>query len=348
MTHTLPIRSLPDSVVSDVYGEKFGWRMFDSSFLTPAIADFLAAEKPAIAALLVARPHIRTVVEVGCGYGRFAPLVADYGRDYIGLDLISWLVELGTSANPASAATTHRDFIATSVLNLGHVLDAKGFSGVDRANTAVFLPFNCLGNITYLDDILRQLSALGVDIIASLFDTSVSATAARQVYYARCGLSAITTELNNEGTTVTSAEGFDSIGFDTAHIRARMAAHGYRTDEVHTLAGIGHMTYFTAGKKSGGTRRASGPMPQGRYHPPIAMYQLELAPGRSISAVYWLDTSASATSPTGLLAFECVRIAKSADWKAAVSYLSHVHDCPVCVLELVTDKDTVFLPVRTR
>jgi len=235
---------ISDFVVSDVYGEKFGWRMFSNNFLTEPIANFLACEVEEFTKFIDSHINVKTIVEVGCGYGRFSQVVKQSGRSYIGIDLISWLIELGKWITPSLNEQRH-NILSASVVDLDKVLSSFSYSKADISQTTVFLPFNCLGNIQYLEHILSKLSCLGVNVLASLFNPTNEASKARCEYYVKCGLDHPNIAKNEyKGVTISSYEGFDSIGFNHSYIVDLMKKYNYHLEDSVPLSSLGHLSHF--------------------------------------------------------------------------------------------------------
>lgn len=341
-----------DKRLSDVYGRSFGWRMFDSRYLTPAVADFLGREKSAFLKLMASSGY-EDVIEVGAGYGRYGRSVVEQGINYTGIDLITWLQEIGTWY--ADKAQLGKGAPVSYTLRNMSVVDIAGLfpAGKAERRTVVFFPFNCVGNLEYIGKILEELRELDLDFACSVFNNTAATGASRAEYYAQCGLSELQTQtLSSSCCEITSAEGFESVGYNPLFLEQLFRRHGYVQASAEEIATMGRLVHF---RKDTDLPKAA----RREISPEISKYGA-LSPdeveacltGQSVRAVYYLDWTSAVTDSgydlTGLMPFSVV---ETSDWKAVTGQLAAQTEsdiAPVCVIEAASadGKKRFYYPVR--
>jgi hypothetical protein len=341
-----------DQRLSDVYGKSFGWRMFDNLYLTEPVRDFLSREKDIFLNLLD-RQAYHTVIEVGAGYGRYGPSVMGRGIDYTGIDLITWLLEIGEWYAEKSGVTnkTQGEY---SLRNMSVVDIADLFTQPAQAKkNLVFFPFNCVGNLEYIAKVLEELRELDLDFACSVFNNTSSTGAARADYYAKCGLSSLSaTTLPTTCYEIKSAEGFESVGYNPLFLEQLFRKHGYEMVSSDAIGEMGQLVHF----------RKINDLPKSAIRearPDISKYGAltieEVAAcvaDQKVEAVYYLDwaqvTSDIGYESTGLMPFSVVT---SSDWQAALETLADktkAEIAPICVIESSSQdgKKRFYYPVR--
>jgi hypothetical protein len=212
-----------------------GWRMFDAGALTAPVSAYLEAERALIERLLdESNSRIDRLVELGCGYGRLAPVAARRALRYDGVDLVDWLLDLGRlQAGRCDDVYLHH----CSAETLQSVVPKA------PAGLAV-LPFNFLGNLGHPERCAAELRGLGVSVIVSGFETHAAATAARVDYYQRCGYQMTHVSRVADGVVVAASEGLLSLAYNAGALRDLMQRCGYRAVAQHSLGDVGRATVF--------------------------------------------------------------------------------------------------------
>jgi len=234
---------LASKQLTRVYGHSHGWKMFDSRYLTPAVRTHLTREVDGLNAILAAFPGYQRFVEVGCGYGRLLEWSIGKGLCYDGLDLVSWIVHLGQIRTRRVLARYPR--AQASI----HCLPAEAvdtlFPPCSFPTPALLLfPFNCLGNVRRIADVLAAVARTPCDVIVSTFNTRAETTAARIAYYAACGFSQFESEKRQEGTLIRSMEGLHTWAYSDAHYCAIFDHFGFSLATVQEAGRHGHLLYF--------------------------------------------------------------------------------------------------------
>ncbi|NRO99387.1 hypothetical protein GWC77_26240 [Paraburkholderia sp. NMBU_R16] len=244
MTAASPTRvNLSSLQLTRVYGQSYGWKMFDSRYLTDAVQAHLAQEIDALKALLTSFPHYRHLVEVGCGYGRLLEWSIGKGLSYDGLDLVSWMVQLGQVRSRRLLAQF--PWARASV----HCLPAEAIDTLFAPSstcvpTVAVFPFNCLGNVVDVGDVLAAVARTPCDVVVSAFNTRPDTTAIRSEYYARCGFSGLESENRDEGILIRSTEGLHTFAYSDDYYRNVFDRFGFGLETSLDVSTHGHLLYF--------------------------------------------------------------------------------------------------------
>ncbi len=229
--------------LTQVYGQSHGWKMFDSRYLTDAVQTHLAHEVDGLNALLESFPDYQRFVEVGCGYGRLLEWSIEKGLSYEGLDLVSWMVQLGQvrccrlmAQYPWAQASIH--------CVPAEAVDTLFPPAKISPPAVLFFPFNCLGNVTNVAEVLTSVARTPCDVIVSTFNTRPDTTAMRSEYYAHCGFSQLEAEHRDDGALVRSSEGLHTFAYTDAFYRSTFDRFGFNLETVLNVGKHGHLLYF--------------------------------------------------------------------------------------------------------
>lgn len=224
------------------YYSEFGWRMFDPSLLTPELKEYLSEECRALQAVVQSSDrHYDTLIEVGCGYGRYLEWALERQLRYEGIDLVPWLVEMGqgfVAEIRLSKPEAHCEIRRMSAQYMHQVL-----SDADTLAPLIFFPFNCFGSLADPQLVLESLSQCKGDLFISTFQCHEQATAARKDYYEKCGASVCKVETTEQGRIIESEDGLVSIAYSEKHILESLASHGFVVCNAIPLTEIG-IGYF--------------------------------------------------------------------------------------------------------
>lgn len=237
--------------------------MFDSRYLTVAIQVHLAQEIDALNALLTSFAHYRHLVEVGCGYGRLLEWSIGKGLSYDGLDLVSWMIQLGQVRSRRLLA--QYPWAHASV----HCLPAEAIDTLFSPSSistprVVFFPFNCLGNVVDVGDVLASVARTSCDVVVSAFNTRPDTTAIRSEYYARCGFSGLESDSRKEGILIRSIEGLHTFAYTDDYYRGIFDRFGFGLETRLDISKHGHLLFFRNRKTThDGTSRATASSVEG-------------------------------------------------------------------------------------
>jgi hypothetical protein len=332
-----------DQTVGDVYGEKYGWRMFCSSFLTPDISDFLRLEHRAFNSLLKSDFSIEAVLEVGCGYGRHLELCHASNRQYYGIDLIDWLTEIGKWRQKVLSPYSKNCFQTRSVIDVNQVVDT--FSETAQGRTLVYFPFNCLGNIPYLDSVFKALSRSRLRFAASVFNNHAQTSIVREEYYQKCGLHTQGNIELPEGAIIESNEGFSSIGFNSTQLISLAEKYGYILEKSVDISSLAQQLVFAPicnGDLADDENIAAHYNHFARYEP--IPYQDFLAnfQGNDKALVYYLIEPKISLENGSLLTFETAHVGEMDEIIA--NSLEKI--CPIGIVELYKEDQFQVIPIR--
>jgi hypothetical protein len=232
--------------VGQFYGERQGWVMFDARLLTPAIKTYLLSE----AALLgqVMKDSYDTLVEIGCGYARYLTWALQRNFAYVGLEIVPWLVDLA-ALRLATAKRRYPDAQCTVLLHpaeeIASVLKDLHVLQSSRSAIAIF-PFNCLGNVSRVDQVINSLKESNIDVLVSTFKTDAVSTKLRKNYYQECGFKNLNSRVVKRGLLMTSEEGFHALAYHSDYLIESFSKAGFALRAEHDLGAIGVAYHFVA------------------------------------------------------------------------------------------------------
>lgn len=216
--------------------------MFDSSFLTTELELYLATEANILNGV-VDNSKINHLVEIGCGYGRYALWAAERRLRYDGIDLVSWMIDIGKlrlkkirHLHPAFQGQVHH-LPAANVLSLFEKQPSQ-------ERPLLFFPFNCFGNISDLKSTLENLRGFNGDLFISTFKVDEPTTEIRKIYYSRCGYTAVKHQTISEGTLVTSDEGLHASAYSSIYLISLLQKYGFANVSQREFANIGLGYHF--------------------------------------------------------------------------------------------------------
>jgi hypothetical protein len=241
-------RDLPEPTldyVSQFYGSQGGWRMFDGKLLTPDIENFLKSEAATLSSFVNRDKAYNHLIEVGCGYGRYLHWAVNSGLGYDGLELISWLAQMGQERvrNLDRTLTSRSIAITHGTANSIDFLLKDTFAK-EELKPAILFPFNCFGNLSHPDLTLRASTKRCDTILISTFGTDLDATRTRSHYYVHCGYQNVTAKEVREGTLVTSEEGLKSYAYSSEALQTMMADYNFELKSINTFGRIGRFYVF--------------------------------------------------------------------------------------------------------
>ena len=204
--------------VEYIYGRSYGWNMFDYRYLTPEIRTYLAEEDQRVGQIIDSTDALDTLIEVGCGYGRYLDFAAQRGLCYVGVDIVDWMVDLARARYQALSSrmpALRAELINACASELPYALSRSTLS-FEPGRALVLFPFNCLGNVEALDDAIDCLRALGSHLAVSGFLDHDDATRVRTEYYRECGLELTGGRSTSAGAQILGRDSFNSIAFSVA------------------------------------------------------------------------------------------------------------------------------------
>lgn len=234
--------------IGQFYGERNGWRMFDSHFLTPEVREYLKDEADVLGEAM--QRGYEQVIEVGCGYGRYLEWALSREYRYVGIDIVPWLVELGqiraARAKQRYPAADCRIILhpAEEIAGITDIADAP-----DR-RTLAFFPFNCLGNVSQFEAALDSLKDSKVDVVVSTFKTDGTATKIRKAYYQNCGYEQLNSRLMKEGLLIVSDEGFHAMAYYFNWLVNAFEKRGFNLVATGESGAVGSIYLFEHGESS--------------------------------------------------------------------------------------------------
>lgn len=235
--------------IGQFYGERKGWRMFDSHPLTPEIRNYLASEAEFLGDVMRAGGY-KTLIEVGCGYGRYLDWALSRSYHYLGMDIVQWLVDMGQ----LRTARAKKKFPHLSCGVVRHPAEE-----IDRLvrelaldhpeqKALVFFPFNCMGNVAQFDTVVSSLAKTGLDLVVSTFKTDATATKFRKEYYGKCGYEQLNSRILKQGLLIVSEEGFHAMAYHQDVLVNAFRKRGFElAGHEDSATAVGNIFFFHNG-----------------------------------------------------------------------------------------------------
>lgn len=221
------------------YENASGLRVLDPVLFTPAIKEYLVTEEQFILKLVKEiKPGI--VLDIGCGKGYYATLLAPHVGRFLGIDYSQRMIHLAKNATSHIKNVEFYIMFAHEIYNVFYLpLREKPLTQIGHSldiDLALFT-WNTLGNISAerYKSILGQLARLETRrIIISTYLKTGAALIERLAYYKNCGLTAIS---SNEHR-VRTVEGFISSAVDTEALAKILERLDYKVG-THPAGKIG-------------------------------------------------------------------------------------------------------------
>lgn len=164
------------------------------------------------------------LIEVGCGKAEHGAWAIRRNLQYLGIDPSrSYL----TAAEQKLQRVGRGQFkLALAGINDLPTL-LRDTSGPQAEASLVLVPFNCLGNIPYIDEAVAALAKVPIAHVISVFHDSPQATRTRRRYYANAGFQAHY-HRTHQGICFSSGQALRTLGFNISALRALWLRAGLR------------------------------------------------------------------------------------------------------------------------
>jgi hypothetical protein len=312
--------------------------MFCERFLTQEMHAFLAQEYQFFTNYLSRIKEYNTIIEVGSGYGRHLNVCKMLNKNYIGIDLIEWLTDIGKWRNSFSDKQNDTSFHSQSILQLETIFDQYG--GINSEEVLVYFPFNCLGNIPYIEDIFNVMANNNISFACSVFNNNTATAEIRSQYYQHCGLHISAIDHNLDHTIIRSKEGLESIGYDIKALKKYIIAHQFNCVTDDNITDIASFLVFKPVSKKANAEYVRIPTPyQGHQAILFHTINVQLLPKNSIC--YYLVNNSEPTT-TGLFDFSTASIEEMSQNLPELKQTI----CPVGVIEYYQDNNFSVIPVQ--
>jgi hypothetical protein len=197
----------------NVYYEWNGCNLLNPENYPKGVRIYLNREKEILSHL---KAYFKTLVEVGCFDGRYNTWCAKHHRQYIGIDINDrYLTEATRLAEFYNLPKSGYEFHNLNAQNLIDIQQKSPiFQSTSPNDLLVIFPFNCLGNIANVIDVIDSLNRLGISYYISNFNVTSKATKVRETYYNNCEFDAISKHGEKDGIRFQSPDGLNSIAYD--------------------------------------------------------------------------------------------------------------------------------------
>lgn len=205
------------------YANGHGDRFMDPTCYNLAIKEYLEEERRLVDAIGLS---VDVLAEVGCMRGAYLDWAIKHQKSYIGVDFIAEYIECGQARIAEYGLPTDiYQFVHGSAENLSYLFNSSRLSLPPQRYLFLF-PFNSIGNMVDLQQVLANLSQIQMPFLFSSYQTTEYATNARREYYINCGYKHVDVLHGAEGVCVTSSDGLRSFAYDPQYLQKICSNHG--------------------------------------------------------------------------------------------------------------------------
>ncbi|MBR0764487.1 hypothetical protein [Bradyrhizobium japonicum] len=190
-----------------LYASGLGDRLIDAARYPSDIQAFLISELTLLGTFV---DKFSRLVEVGAMEGRHLDWAIEHNKEYLGIDATKKFVDTGTKGMRARGLDRNRYCLLHGrAEELHHLAQLR-----DRGRSPlIFFPFNSIGNMEVLSEVLRSLAELRYPFFISTYTTSSESTLARSTYYENCGFDGLSQRTDDKSILFQSNDGLSSKAF---------------------------------------------------------------------------------------------------------------------------------------
>ncbi|MBU2707896.1 hypothetical protein KCM76_18015 [Zooshikella marina] len=208
------------------YQSNIGHEIMSTHNFDDHIIRYLAHEQAFISGIL-ANQSYTTLIEIGCDKVRSFETAAMNNVKYIGIDIRTKLEEQSKHYFSQCHKST-ASFLRGSLVDIDGVLNDK----VNHSERILCLfPFNLIGNVENITNILRKYYMTGMDIVISSFQTGEPANSIRRAYYQKCGLD-IAQEVDDVNHYTFCCNDFQSSSYSCDYIQTVAGQVGFSVEKT--------------------------------------------------------------------------------------------------------------------
>ena len=182
------------------------------------------------------------IVEIGCMYGNYLPLVYKMDKLYLGVDINCDYINI--AMNRVKLLNLNRnklEFMCENGENVSKILKKSSLVSEYHLNPReiiLIFPFNVFGHFKNPKDVIKQLAEMSISFIISTFKTSSFATKIRKTLYMSCGNTNLKIYKEKIGIRIKTSDGFNSVAYNTKWLIDLMSEFGLKVN-VYQLCKIG-------------------------------------------------------------------------------------------------------------
>lgn len=198
--------------MTNFYKSGLGTRLILEDNYPEEIHRYLIAELNLLGTII---SDYKAITEVGCMYGRYTDYVLERGCNYLGVDVVkSYIKEGRRLAKQKSYNRSRCRFKCIDARYIHKIIFPKEMFGMRRSDNLIFYPFNCIGNMMGVSDVIDSLVNLNSPFLICTYKTDNESTRARFDYYYRCKYAQLTCVRQDSGILFTSSDGLSTIAHD--------------------------------------------------------------------------------------------------------------------------------------
>lgn len=192
------------------YETPLGCEILNADNYPEAVNQYLTREKEVLRDVIV---QYDAIIEAGCFDGRFLRWSFNEKVRYIGVDVVAdFIIEAQHRAKFFNVNTAFFEF---HLLDLLRISELSTYSDIcmNGSKVLLFCPFNIIGNIHPICDLLEELYSCSFDVFLSCFNPGPVATAVRGQYYENCKYQDLQTIDELEGLRFVGSDQLDTIAY---------------------------------------------------------------------------------------------------------------------------------------
>src|SRR5579883_1915550 len=177
---------------------------------------FLLAERQWISNHIKKEDKYTALFEIGCGEARNLDIAQEHEINYYGIDFDNdYIIKAKNKIKqlPLSIKAIVR---CLSVFDLNESATPVG----KNERVLCIFPFNALGNMGNLLEILNKVHELGYDVLISTYKIDEFSSQIREQYFVNCGYKNLRKEHTKHGLTFYSDEGLKSTAMNSAYVQS--------------------------------------------------------------------------------------------------------------------------------
>jgi hypothetical protein len=209
----------------------------DPSCYNPAIKEYLEEERRLVD---VIGYDVDVLAEVGCMRGAYLDWAIKHQKSYIGIDFMAEYIAYGQARIAEYGLSPDiYQFVHGNAEDLCYLFD---FGSLPPQRHLLLFPFNSIGNIVDLEQVLANLYQIQMPFLFSSYQTTEYATNVRSEYYINCGYQQVGTVRSPEGICVTSSDGLRSFAYYPEYLEKVCRNHGlFITAAPFSAIGMAYM-----------------------------------------------------------------------------------------------------------
>ena len=212
---------------------------------TSAIRSYIESQSNIFRDLVLRHPY-KNIIELGCGDGTLLmPTIISLHYNYLGVDVSTRA--LRKARINLKEAKLINSYVGDARLMVGDICKLSSLqlnNFVEPDKTLVVLPFNLIGIIPCVENLLQSLRTSGFDVLIFSYNRSLQASQARAEYYLKCGFTNIQrVKVNGVGILFTDQKELCSYAYYSSTLMNLFRKTGFKRSKIIPFDNIGIAYY---------------------------------------------------------------------------------------------------------